>query len=198
MSYLKFNLSITVFLFVSSLFSQTDAKHGNFDFLKGQSQLRVVFNYKGMNVGTKSESEYVDDKIYKYNQEESGKGDEWFEAWRNARKENYEPNFIESLKRELSKRKLEISSGARTQFILTVTTTKTEPGFYALKVEGVSYCSFHIAFTNKSTQEEYNFVMNRISGELSVIKHFDVTKRISLCYAKAGRLLGKYISKSIG
>ncbi len=174
--------------------SDKEAKMGNYSFLKGQSQLNLEFDYHDMTVGKKTESEYCDDKIFEYNNQEDGKGDWWFEEWRAARKERYEPDFIESLSQELSGSGISVSTNKQTQYTLIVKTLHTEPGYYAGRFTKASYCTFQYTFRDNSNESEFIYYSKRISGESTNIYKLDVVKRISINYWKAARLLGSYIS----
>ncbi|MBK6989155.1 MAG: hypothetical protein IPH33_13540 [Bacteroidetes bacterium] len=73
-------------------------KSGTLSILKSQKNIRVQFDYSNMTVGKKlTEEEYVNKKMSERNEKSQGSGENWRSGWINARKDRYQPKFIELL-----------------------------------------------------------------------------------------------------
>ena len=100
---MKKHLALTILLVSSIAFSQKmKVKEGNFDFLKGQTEINVEFVYDNMQLLKKnlSEEQYVEEHAAEL--DEKGKnGKVWKKKWKSARELIWQPKFIELMNRYL-------------------------------------------------------------------------------------------------
>lgn len=188
-----------VFATVTSFaIGQGHAKKGNYDFLKGESKLNLVFVYDGMMVGkNKTESEYVDKKVADHNKDEAGKGDKWKEGWIGARKDRYEPKFEALINKSMTKCGIVAGQGVETKYTLTVTTTYTEPGFNVGVMKKPASCNYLFTFTDADGKEAGKYILENVPGAQAMGYDFDAGSRLAECYAKSGKMLGAYIAKAL-
>ena len=66
---------------------------GDAGVIRGISRLNIVYDYSSMEVGQKTEKEYVAEKRESYNKREEGRGDKWVTEWENDRKKRFEPRL---------------------------------------------------------------------------------------------------------
>lgn len=82
--------------------------------LKNEKQLNVAFTYDQLKVGKfDNEADYVQKKTTEYNQKEAGKGDTWAKAWKNDRKDRFEPSFVSLFNENSDTRVGDYSGGER-------------------------------------------------------------------------------------
>lgn len=188
-------------LAISSQAQKVILEDGNLDFLKGQKDLKVEYDYSNMAVGKyDKEKDYTDDKVAEYNAKEKGKGDKWLVAWNNDRKTDFQPKFEELLNKTLEDLSIvALPSKAAAKYTLTLHTTFTEPGF-----------NVGVVRKNASINVEYIFTETghpgKILAKLSARNvpgrdfggyDFDAGARIGEAYAKAGKSLGQFIVKKL-
>ena len=169
-------------------------------FLAGQTNINLEYDYDGMMVGKKTEETYKDEKIEYYNKDEPGKGDRWAEKWVNSRSENFEPMFEELINKMLAK-ETGISVGTNkkdAKYTIILKTILLEPGFnsYVLKVN--PHCDFEVLWVETTTKKVMaKAFMDHIMGNLAFDTNwdFDMSNRIKECYAKAGKMVGKKMTK---
>ena len=121
-------LATLAFLFVASFAHAERIKliSGDLSVLKGIKKLNVEYDYANMEVGKKSEREYVADKKESYNKKEPGRGDKWEESWISDRSRRFEPRFEEAFN---SASNVQIGIYPKEKYTLIFKTVFTEPGF---------------------------------------------------------------------
>ena len=169
---------------------------GDLGALKGEKKLNVEYDYSGMEVGKKTEKEYVDEKKEAYNDKEKGRGDKWEKSWVSDRTKRFEPRFKESFNDAAD---LQIGNNPTAKYTLIFKTVFTEPGYNVgvmrrnASIDGevlVVETADHSKVVAKLTCED---CPGRTFGGYD----FDSGERIQEAYAMAGKGLGKFFNKHI-
>lgn len=185
-------------LFSAPLFAQKiKVNSGNLDFLKGVDVINVEYDYESMGVGKYDrESDYVADKVSDYNAKEPGRGDTWKESWVADREERFEPKFEELINKSLEKKNVSVGGHPDAEYTLILKTTFTEPGFNVGVVRKNASINCEAVFVSTSSGEELATVtITNSPGRGGMGYDFDTGFRIQEAYAKAGKELGRFISK---
>lgn len=186
------------FLFSSAGFAQKlKLASGNLDFLKGQKNINVLYDYSNMGVGKfDKEEDYVEEKVNDYNKKEAGKGDEWRKNWVGDREARYQPKFEELMNKELEKPGIQIGNFPDAEYTLILKTTFTEPGFNVGVARKNAYTDFDVIFVKTNSTEKIAVVSILNSpGRGGMGYDFDAGFRIQEAYAKAGKELAQFLSK---
>lgn len=176
-------------------------KSGNLSVLKSEKTIKVLFEYSNMTVGKKlTEEEYVNKKVSENNAKEQGTGDKWKAGWINARKERYQPKFIELFNKESAENMRTISENVSdAKYTLIVKTVYTEPGFNIGIVRERSRVDF--IFLVVETSNHANVVAElfaeSVPGGQAMGYDFDAGSRITESYAKGAKMLAKFFSINI-
>ena len=168
---------------------------GSTDFIKDQTALQFTFSYNEMLVGKMTESEYVNKKVTEYNEKESGKGDEWKEAWYNDRKERFEPKFMELFDKYMEEAGI-ASTIEGANYVIEINTDFTEPGWNV----GIMRQNASVDLSCKVKKIDTNEQVASIRIRNASANNFwgtDFTSgyRVQETYAKAGRELAKFFIK---
>lgn len=182
---------------LSAVCQKIKVEQGSIDFLKNEQSFEIVFTYENMTVGKKSEADYTKGKIEEKNAKESGTGDSWYEKWIEDRTTRFEPKFIELFNTHISKKNGPVISDTG-NYILTMNTDFTEPGFNVGVVRRNSAISTTCHFTDKSTGETLAIISIKNSSANNFWgADFDAAYRIQESYGKAGRELAKFLIKQL-
>ena len=170
---------------------------GNLDFLKGVEVLNVEYDYDNMGVGKyDKEADYVADKVSDYNDKEPGRGDNWRESWIADREERFEPKFEELINNSLGKKNVSVGGHPDASYTLILKTTFTEPGFNVGVVRKNASINCEAVFVSSDSGEELaTITIMNSPGRGGMGYDFDTGFRIQEAYAKAGKELGRFISK---
>ncbi|MCX2744175.1 hypothetical protein OO013_09880 [Mangrovivirga sp. M17] len=197
MKILRAFLFFTAFLVSLSAYGQKIKVDGDLDKLTEYSQIKIEYYYEDMSVGKfDNEEEYIEEKVTKYNEDEPGKGDEWKENWYNDRAERYHPKFLELINKYLEKSDVSADHKGEAPVTMKVYTTFTEPGWNVGVMRKSAMIDLRIEF----------YANNELIAEMEVLKapgagamgyDFDAGLRISEAYAKAGKEVGKYLTKKV-
>jgi hypothetical protein len=169
---------------------------GNLDPLKGVKQMNVVYDYSNMDVGKKTEKEYVAEKKSAYNRKEPGRGDKWEQGWIADRSGRYEPRFEEQFNKSSN---IVIGLLPKEKYTMIVKTTFTEPGFNIGITRKNAYVDVHVTIVETANR-------SHIIAEIDVLdcpgrtvfgNDYDSGERIQEAYAMAGKGLAKYLGKNI-
>ncbi len=198
----KISILFVVLIFslsISHVFAQKiKLVSGDLNFLKGQTKINVEYIYDGMMVGKKTETEYINEKVEKYNKEEAGKGDKWLVAWKNDRTTRFQPKFEELLNKYLEDAKVVVGENEKSaKYTMIVKTTFTDPGYNVGVSRKPSYIDLKISFveTDKPGTELANITEDKAPGQDWGGYDFDAGFRIQESYAKAGKTLGAFLTK---
>jgi len=172
---------------------------GNLDFLKGQKEIMLEYDYNDMAVGKfDKEEDYVAKKVAEYNEKDPGSGDEWAESWVADRKGRFEPKFEELLKSYTEKADIEFDQSLTdAKYTMILKTTFTEPGFNIGIVRKDAEINVEVIFVETANPENKLAVieMTRVPGRGALGNDYDTGFRIQEAYAKAGKELGSYLYK---
>ncbi|MDU1891413.1 MAG: hypothetical protein E6767_12060 [Dysgonomonas sp.] len=194
----KVLLTLILVFTTTSVFSQKiKVESGSIDFLKTEQSIKVAFTYNDMKVGKKEEAVYVKEKIDKQNKDAYGSGDTWHKRWINDRADRFEPKFIELFNKRMSEKNGALI-GEEGDYLMTVNTHHTEPGFNVAVARKNAEVSLTCTFTHIPTGEEVAVVsVKKASANNFWGDDFDVAYRIQESYAKAGRELAKHFVKQL-
>jgi hypothetical protein len=171
---------------------------GDVSALRGQKGIKLEYVYDGMSVGKfRTEKEYTDQKVTEYNKKEAGKGDKFLASWSSARTERYQPKF-EDLMDKVIGDKMKIQD-ASAKYTIIVTTTKTEPGFNIGIMRQPAYVDFDFKIVESANHSKVIaslYVINVI-GAQAMGFDYDAGSRIAESYAKAGKILAKYLEDKL-
>lgn len=172
---------------------------GDLDFLKGQSELLVEYDYSNMSVGKfEREEDYVAKKVAEYNEKEPGKGDEWAESWVADREGRFHPKFEELANKYLAKANCNIDqTNINAKYVAIVKVTFTEPGFNVGVMRKDAMIDLEIVFAETENRDNVLAVMTmeKVPGRDAMGNDYDTGYRISEAYAKGGKEFGAYLVK---
>lgn len=170
---------------------------GKLGFLKSEKSVAIEYDYNAMAVGKfKNEQDYINKKQKEYNEKEGGKGDQWALAWKNDRATRFQPKF-EELLNEYSKGLGPVfGAGAKgTPVVMKVKTTFTEPGYNIAISRAPAMINMEVTFSHNGA-DVAKITLAGSPGNTFGGYDFDTGVRISEAYAKAGKELGKFITKA--
>lgn len=173
---------------------------GNVKPLKGEKVLNIQYNYDNLIVGSKTESDYIDEKVKKYNSDERGKGDKWKKAWVNDRTTRFQPKFEEMFEKYLEDINMIPNENAKdAKYTLLVKTTMIEPGWNIglTKKPAFINATLIIFETNNPDKVIAEYKVLNVRGADVMGYDFDSGTRISESYAKLGKAFAKFIVKNL-
>ncbi|MDQ3049404.1 MAG: hypothetical protein M3Q95_00815 [Bacteroidota bacterium] len=191
-------LAIAMIAFTAQLSAQKiNLESGSIAELIKEKKINIQYDYSDFKVGKAgSEADYVAKKVGEYNKEEAGKGDKWQTGWIDARKNRYEPKFEELINKMLEDKGIVHGSFPEAKYTLIVKTTFLEPGFNVGVMKQPAYVSFEFTFVETASPSTVVAKMSllKVVGSQVMGYDFDSGSRISESYAKAGKILGKYLA----
>lgn len=170
---------------------------GKLGFLTSEKSVAIEYDYSTMGVGKfKNEQDYIDKKRDEYNKKESGRGDQWAQAWKNDRATRFQPKFEELLNDHTKGLGPTFGMGAKgTPVLMKVKSTFTEPGYNVGVSSRPAMLNLEVTFV-KGGADVAKITLVGAPGTTFGGYDFDTGVRISEAYAKAGKELGKFITKT--
>ncbi|MEP3837844.1 MAG: hypothetical protein ABJM36_09355 [Algibacter sp.] len=196
----QITLTITL-LFTSLIFAQKmKIIDGNFDFIKGQKEINVEFNYDNLKLfkDNLTNKEYVEQRSADLEEKGKGKGKAWKKTWEASREIIYAPKFIELMNRDLyEKQGITFEEGlTEAKYTLTVDVVWIYPGWNAAVMRQPAKLSTVLKFVETANRDNValeitsqNAPGNRFGGT------FSNEDRIGEGFAKTGKTLSKLIMK---
>ncbi|MBC9930341.1 hypothetical protein ICL07_08125 [Chitinophaga qingshengii] len=169
---------------------------GDLSALKNEKQLNVEFTYDQLKVGKfDNEADYVQKKTTEYNQKESGKGDTWAKAWKNDRKDRFEPSFERLFNDNSDDTK--VGDYANAKYTLIFHTTFVEPGFNVGVMRKNAYIDAEIRIVETANKSKTiaTISLDNAPGRVAMGMDFDTGERIKEAYAISGKKMARFIDK---
>jgi len=190
--------AMIVLLFVTSFAMAQRARltEGNLNALKGVKKLNVKYDYNNMEVGKKTEKEYVEDKKESYNSKEPGRGDKWAKDWVADRANRFQPRLEEEFNNNSD---IKLGNFPNEKYTLIFKTVFTEPGFNIGITRKNAYIDGEVWIIETANPGKIiaKLEIPDCPGRTFMGTDFDNGLRIQEAYAMAGKGLGKFFSKNI-
>ncbi len=196
-----FLLAAGLFVAHSGMAQKIMLTQGDLSFLKGQKNLKVQYDYTGLEVGDyNNEADYKKKKIKEMNDKESGKGDAWAESWERDKTVRYPEKFEELLNKIAAESGFKFSQNeSGSTYTLIVKTRFIEPGFNVGVMKKPAAVSFEYTFVETANPSNVKAVMTQklVPGSQAMGFDYDTGTRIAEAYAKAGKMLAAFIGKQL-
>ncbi len=176
---------------------------GDFDFLKGETTVKLEYDYSDMAVGKfDREEDYVNKKVDDYNKKYpgTGRGDQWKESWIGDRKARFEPKFEELLNNYLRPKRISFSpEHSDAKYTMILKTTFTEPGFNVYVTKKPAMIDVEAIFVETANPDNVLGVISskKNPGRTFGDADFDTGVRIAEAYAKCGKELAAFLVKKV-
>lgn len=192
-------------LFVSSMMTaqRMDVVKGNFDFLKGQKEINVQFDYSELTLmkEKKSEAAYIEDRTNDLNEKNKNVGDIWAKKWKASRELSWNPKFLELVNVVLSKKDVDVSFQeelATAPYTLIVKSVWIYPGWDVMMMKQPAKVTTLLTFVETANPSN---VLVEITSENAPGdqwgSNFSNETRIGEGYAKTGKSLAQRLLKSV-
>lgn len=192
-------------LFISSIVTAQDMKveKGDFGFLKGQTEINVVFDYTQLTLlkENKNEEQYVAERTKELNEKNKGVGDIWKKKWKSSKELIWNPKFLELVNMVLSKKKIDLNFQEdlpTAKYTLIVTPVWIYPGWDIAMMKQPAKVSTKLMFveTNNRSNVLLEITTDKAPGD-QWGSNFSNETRIGEGFAKTGKSLAGMIIKKM-
>jgi hypothetical protein len=196
MRFTKLILFSAALLIGGSAFAQKiKVTSGNLKDLKGVEKIKITYDYTNLSVGDfKNENDYIAKKMADAEKSKPGTGESWKSKWYNDRTARFEPKFEELFSKHSEK--VQSGKNVESDVVMNVHTIFIEPGFNVGVMRKSAFINLIITFT-KAGKEVAVVEMTKSPGADVWGADFDAGYRISEAYARAGKVMGAYLTKSL-
>ena len=196
-------LIIACLLLSGAAFAQDmDVVQGNFDFLKNQKEVNVIFDYSDFTMMKEKmpEAQYVQEHKADLDKKAKGNGNIWEKKWIAARENIWTPKFLEIANIVLTKEKkdLNFQEGLKTPYTLIVKTVWLFPGWDAGIMKQPAKVTTNLKFVDSNNKS--NVLLEITSDEAPGDQwgsNFSNESRLGEGYAKTAKSMSKLIIKKM-
>jgi hypothetical protein len=196
-------LIIACLLISGAAFAQDmDVVQGNFDFLKDQKEVNVIFDYSDFTMMKEKmpEAQYVQEHKADLDKKAKGNGNIWEKKWIAARENIWTPKFLEIANIVLTKEKkdLNFQEGLKTPYTLIVKTVWLFPGWDAGIMKQPAKVTTNLKFVDSNNKS--NVLLEITSDEAPGDQwgsNFSNESRLGEGYAKTAKSMSKLIIKKL-
>ena len=178
---------------------------GDLNKLKGIKEWKVEFDYAEMKVAVdmwgkdlQEEATYTEKKVMDLNQKKEGRGQKWMDDWNHGKTTVYPEKFLLLLNKVAGKKGGNFSQEMDTQYVLKISTIVLMPGWNIGISKKPAFVSFQYTFyevKDGQRTELAKFQCNNVVGSQMMGYDYTTTSRVQESYAKAGKILGKFLVK---
>lgn len=195
---LKLLIAVLVGFVATASAQKLKVESGDFSFLKGQTELKVVMDY--------SKATFYDEKIneeeyIKRRRKEIGdnkgtkEADKWTADWEHSKKNTFIDKFLSSINKNM---KIKASKDADSKYTLIVETIWVYPGWFAVVMNKPSRVTTRLKFVENVNPGNVLLIVNsRTAIGDNFIGVANNNDRIAESYAKTGQSIGRMIRKKV-
>ncbi len=191
---------VCLFIIVGVSAQKMKIKTGNFDFLKGQPEINVEFQYGNMKLLKKNlpEEQYIKEHAAELEEKTKGKGETWKKQWAAAPELIWQPKFLELMNRYFFKdHNMNFAEGlSEAKYTLIVETVWLYPGWDAGVMKQPAKVTTLLKFVETANRDK---VLTEITSENAPGDQwgssFSNEDRLGEGYAKTGKSFAKLILK---
>lgn len=161
---------------------------GDVSCLKGQDEINIQFNYKGVTYDGDSEAKYLKG-------EDKAKDPEWKAAWTSSfRTEIWEARLIEDLNKEISKKGMECGDFKDASYTIIVKFEDIDPGTFAGPMSVSARINCTVSFVKSgSTSSFATMELKKVSYKYYMNPMPE--QRVGEAMSCVGEIIGKQLSK---
>lgn len=172
---------------------------GDFSFLKGQKELKIVMNFDNTTFYNEkmSEQEYIAKRVKEIGDDKGkAEADKWVEDWNYSKENTFIDKFISSMEKNAS---IKTSRDADAKYTLIVETTWIYPGWFAGVMKQPAKVSTRLKFVETTNPGNVLLVIDsqNAPGDGNFIGVANNNDRIAEGYAKTAKSLAKMIDKKV-
>lgn len=196
----KYVLLLLTLMCASAHAQKMKVEQGNFDFIAGQKEVNVEFDYSTMKVMKENftNEEYITKRSADLEEKARGNGKTWEKAWNSSREVIWNPKFLELLNKYLGKDKdmyfaEELSD---TKYTLIVETVWLYPGWDAGIMKQPAKVTTNLKFVETANTDN---ILLEVSSKNAPGdqwgNNYSNESRVGEGYAKTAKTLSKLILK---
>jgi len=198
---MKKYLTLALAIVCTTVYAQKiKVEQGNFDFIAGQKEVKVVFDYDHMKLMKENftNEEYVTKRSADLEEKARGKGKTWEKAWNSSRELIWNPKFLELMNKYLGEKEdmYFAEDLADTKYTLIVETVWLYPGWDAGIMKQHAKVTTKLKFVETANTD--NIVLEVSSKNAPGDQwgnNYSNESRVGEGYAKTAKTLAKLILK---
>jgi len=196
----KYFTLIVVCICTATFAQKMKVKNGDFDFLQGQNEINVEFQYDDMTIYKEklTENEYIDKHFTEQEEKSKGSGVTWKKRWASAKELIWQPKFLELMNRYFQDdHGLSFQEGrSDAKYTLIVDTIWLYPGWDAAIMKQPAKVTTNLKFVETGNR---NNVLAEVTSQNAPGDQwgssFSNEDRLGEGYAKTGKSFAKLILK---
>ena len=181
-------LVVVLFAMCAMTALQAQKIKGDASCLKGQSEINIQFDYKGVTYDGDSETKYL-------KEENKAKDPEWKTAWTSTfRTDKWEPRLIEDLNKEIVKNGMEVGNFPDAKYTILVKVIDIDPGTFAGPMSMPARITCIVSFLKNGSKSPFaTLELKKISYKYFMSPMPE--QRVGEAMSCVGDAIGKQISK---
>ncbi|MFS4493088.1 hypothetical protein [Maribacter sp. 2308TA10-17] len=191
---------VLVFAFTSIYSQKIKVEQGSFDFIVGQKEVNVIFDYDNMKLMKENftNEEYITKRSADLEEKARGKGKTWEKAWNSSRELIWNPKFLELINKYLGKDKdMYFAEDLQdTKYTLIVETVWLYPGWDAGIMKQPAKVTTNLKFVETANHDTILLEINSKNAPGDQWgNNYSNESRVGEGYAKTAKTLAKLILK---
>jgi hypothetical protein len=171
---------------------------GSLKFLKGETTLKIAFDYSAMKVNGKTEQAYVEAEVTAKNNKEAGSGDQWKTEWEAIPARYFEPAVVDYFNQKTDGT-ITVALDADANYLATVKTLQLTTGYMAGPMSKPAVVTVQVVFTKVGSSEALATVevKNARTNGFNLSKYVLLGERVGSAYSYVGQNLALAVLKAV-
>ncbi len=168
---------------------------GKLAFLKGQTEVNVVFTYNNLKIGKMTANDYVNKKVTDKNKHAAGSGDEWKTKWQKDLDTTFPSHFVKAFNIMLHKKGVTIQNdNNEAEYIFVINTSFVEPGYNVGISSKRATANMSVDVVDRANPKKVlaKFTITKSPGNSLFGTNYSSTDRIAGCYENAAERFANY------
>ncbi len=182
-------LAILVMVLCTITAVQAQKVKGDLSSLKGQKEINIQFDYKGVTYDGDSEAKYLKD-------EDLAKDPEWKAAWTSTyRTEKWEPRLVEDINKELEKKGVVVGDYPDATYTIIVKLSDIDPGSFAGPMSQPAKINGTVSYVKTGSTSAFATCELKNIAYSPYFMNPRPEIRVAEAFSNVGEIIGKQLSK---
>ncbi len=195
---LKLLFAVLIGFVASASAQKLKVESGDYSFLKGQTELKVVMDYSKATFYKEkmSHEEYIAKRKKEIGDDKGSKeAEKWAADWEHSKENTFVEKFLASMNKNMD---IKASEGADSKYTLIVETVWIYPGWFAAVMKQPAKVTTRLKFVETANPSNVLLVINsREAPGDSYVGVANNNDRIAEGYAKTGKSVAKLLRKKV-
>ena len=194
--------ALALIAFTGAMAQKMKVESGSFDFLKGEKEINISFDYDKVTFYKEemTEQQYIDKRVADITQDKGkAEAEKWLKDWNTTKEGDFIDKFILSFNKNMDKPSMRMKQGSDAKYTVIVEAVWIYPGWFAGVMKQPAKVTTRLKFVETANPDKVLLTINskNAPGDIAFVGVPNHNDRMAEGFAKTGKSLAKLMEKKI-